>query len=62
MQRDMNSKHSRVSLTQDQAMLTFTQKCLQFRFQHPFPSILSGMTRSQQSSQAIQLPPDRIFN
>ena len=45
-------------------------KCLQFRFQHPFTSIISGMTGSgktflvqsllQQSSQAIQLPPDRI--
>ena len=51
-------------------MPTFRQKCLQFRFQHPFTSAISGMTGSgktfwvqsllQQSSQAIQLPPERI--
>ena len=45
-------------------------KCLQFRFQHPFTSIISGMIGSgktflvqsllQQSSQAIQLLPDGI--
>ena len=66
----MNSKHSSVSLTQVQTMPTFRQKCLQFRFQHPFTSAISGMTGSgktfwvqsllQQSSQAIQLPPERI--
>ena len=70
MQRHMNSKHSSVSLTQVQTMPTFRQKCLQFRFQHPFTSAISGMTGSgktfwvqsllQQSSQAIQLPPERI--
>ena len=66
----MNSKHSSVSLTQVQTMPTFRQKCLQFRFQHPFTSAVSGMTGSgktfwvqsllQQSSKAIQLPPERI--
>ena len=70
MQRHTNSKHNSVSLTQVQTMPTFTQKCPQFRFQHPFTSIISGMTGSgktfwvqsllQQSSQAIQLPPERI--
>ena len=66
----MNSKHSSVSFTQVQTMPTFSQKCLQFRFQHPFTSAISGMTGSgktfwvqsllQQSSQAIQLPSERI--
>ena len=68
MQRHMNSKRSSVSLTQVRTMPTLRQKCLQFRFQHPFISAISGMTGSgktfwvqslwQQSSQAIQLPPD----
>ena len=47
-----------------------SQKCQRFRFEHPFTSMIAGMTGSrktawvrsllQQASEAIYLPPYRI--
>ena len=63
------SKHHNVGLTPFQTV-RFSQKCQQFRFEHPFTSMIAGMTGSgitawvrsllQQASETIYPPPKRI--
>ena len=69
MQRHVMSKHRNVGLTPFQTV-PFSQKCQQFRFEHPFTSMIAGMTGSgktawvrslsQQASETIYPPPERI--
>ena len=70
MQRHVMSKHHNVGLTPFQTV-PFSQKCQRFRFEHPFTSMIAGMTGSgktawvrsllQQASEAIYLSPERII-
>ena len=70
MQRHVMSKHHNVGLTPFQTV-PFSQKCQRFRFEHPFTSMIAGMTGSgkmawvrsllQQASKAIYLPRERII-
>ena len=63
------SKHHNVGLTPFQTV-PFSQKCQRFRFEHPFTSMIAGMTGSgktawvrsllQQASETIYPPPERI--
>ena len=48
MQRHVMSKHRNVGLTPFQTVL-FRQKCQRFRFQHPFTSMIAGMTGSDKT-------------
>ena len=69
MQRHVMSKHHNVGLTPFQTV-PFSQKCQRFRFEHPFTSMIAGMTGSgktawvrsllQQASETIYPPPERI--
>ena len=69
MQRHVMSKHHNVGLTTFQTV-PFSQKCQRFRFEHPFTSMIAGMTGSgktawvrsllQQASETIYPPPERI--
>ena len=72
MQGHMMSKHRNAGITPFQTVPTvLSQKCQRFRFQHPFTSMIAGMTGSgktawvrsllQQASKAIYLPPERII-
>ena len=72
MKRHMMSKHRNAGITPFQTVPTvFSQKCHRFRFEHPFTSMIAGMTGSektawvrsllQQASKAIYLPPERII-
>ena len=45
MQRHVMSKHHNVGLTPFQTV-PFSQKCQRFRFEHPFTSMIAGMTGS----------------
>ena len=45
MQRHVMSKHRNVGLTPFQTV-PFSQKCQRFRFEHPFTSMIAGMTAS----------------
>ena len=70
MQRHVMSKHHNVGLTPFQTVPIFSQKCQRFRFEHPFTSMIAGMTGSgktawvrsllQQASETIYPPPERI--
>ena len=70
MQRHVMSKHRNASLTPFQTVPMFSQKCQRFRFEHPFTSMIAGMTGSgktawvrsllQQASETIYPPPERI--
>ena len=70
MQRHVMSKHRNAGLTPFQTVPMFSQKCQRFRFEHPFTSMIAGMTGSgktawvrsllQQASETIYLPPERI--
>ena len=44
MQRHVMSKHRNAGLTPFQTVPIFSQKCQRFRFEHPFTSMISGMT------------------
>ena len=67
MQRHVMSKHRNVGLTPFQTV-PFSQKCQRFRFEHPFTSMIAGMTGSgktawvlsllQQASQTVYPPPE----
>ena len=46
MQRHVMSKHHNVGLTPFQTV-PFSQKCQRFRFEHPFTSMIAGMTVSE---------------
>ena len=46
MQRHVMSKHSNAGLTPFQTVPMFSQKCKRFRFEHPFTSMIAGMTGS----------------
>ena len=72
MQRHVMSKHRKAGITQFQTVPTvFSQKCQRFRLEHPFTSMIAGMTgfgktawvRSllQQASEAIYLAPEIII-
>ena len=64
------SKHRNAGLTTFQTVPIFPQKCQRFRFEHPFTSMIAGMTGSgktawvrsllQQASETICPPPERI--
>ena len=70
MQRHVMSKHRNAGLTPFQTVPMFSQKCQRFRFEHPFTSMIAGMTGSgktawvrsllQQASETIYPPPERI--
>ena len=71
MQRHVMSKHRNAGITQFQTVPTvFSQKCQRFRFEHPFTSMIAGMTGSgktawvrsllQQASETIYPAPERI--
>ena len=70
MQRHVMSKHRNAGLTPFQTVPIFSQKCQRFRFEHPFTSMIAGMTGSgktawvrsllQQASETIYPPPERI--
>ena len=70
MQRHVMSKHRNAGLTPFQTVPIFSQKCQRFRFEHPFTSMIAGMTGSgktawvrsllQQSSETIYPPPKTI--
>ena len=66
------SKHRNAGITPFRTVPTvFSQKCQRFRFEHPFTSMIVGMTGSgkmawvrsllQQASKAIYLPRERII-
>ena len=46
MQRHVMSKHRNAGLTPFQTVPIFSQKCQRFRFEHPFTSMIAGMTGS----------------
>ena len=70
MQRHVMSKHRNAGFTPFRAMPFSPEKCQRFRFQHPFTSMIAGMTGSgktawvrsllQQASETIHPPPERI--
>ena len=70
MQRHVMSKYRNAGLTPFQTVPIFSQKCQRFRFEHPFTSMIAGMTGSlktvwvrsllQQASEYIYPPPERI--
>ena len=70
MQRHVMSKHRNAGLTPFQTVPIFSQKCQRFRFEHPFTSMIAGMTGSgktawvrsllQQASETIYPSPERI--
>ena len=70
LQRHVMSKHRMAGITAFQAFPMFAQKFQRFRFEHPFTSMIAGMTGSgetawdrsllQQASETIYPPPDRI--
>ena len=70
MQRHVMSKHHNVGLTPFQTV-PFSQKCQRFRFEHPFTSMIAGMTGSgktawvrfllQQASETIYPPRRGLF-
>ena len=70
MQRHVMSKHRNAGLTPFQTVPIFSQKCQRFYFEHPFTSMISGVTGSgkmawvrsllQQVSETIYPPPERI--
>ena len=70
MQRHVMSKHRNAGLTPFQTVPMFSQKCQRFRFEHPFTSMIAGMTGSgktawvrfllQQASETTYNPPERI--
>ena len=70
MQRHVMSKHRNAGLTPFQTVPMFSQKCQRFRFEHPFTSMIAGMTGSgktawvrsllQQASETIYPSPERI--
>ena len=70
MQRHVMSKHRNAGLTPFQTVPIFSQKCQRFRFEHPFTSMIAGMTGSgktawvrsllQQASETIYPAPERI--
>ena len=71
MQRHVMSKHRKAGLTPFQAFPMFSQKCQRFCYEHPFTSIIAGMTASgktawvwsllQQASETIYPTPERII-
>ena len=71
MQRHVMSKHRNAGLTPFQTVPIFSQKCQRFRFEHPFTSMIAGMTGSgktawvrsllQQASETIYPSPERIL-
>ena len=50
MQRRVISKHRKTGLTPFQTVPMFSQKCQRFRFEHPFTSMISGMTGSRKTA------------
>ena len=70
MQRHAISKHRNAGLTPFQTVPMSSQKCQRLRFEHPFTSKTSGMTKSgkaawvlsllHQASEAIYLSSERI--
>ena len=50
MQRHVMSKHRNAGLTPFQTVPMFSLKCQQFRFEHPFASMIAGMTGSEKST------------
>ena len=44
MQRHLMSKHRNAGLTPFQTVPMSSQKCQRFRFEHPFFSMIAGMT------------------
>ena len=46
MQRHVMSKHRNAGLTPFQTVPIFSRKCQRFRFEHPFTSMIAGMTGS----------------
>ena len=46
MQRHVLSTHRNAGLTPFQTVPMFSQKCQRFRFEHPFTSMIAGMTGS----------------
>ena len=71
MQRHVMSKHRNAGPTPFQTVPISSQKCHRFRLEHPFTSIIPGMTGSgktawvrslfYQASETIHLPPERII-
>ena len=71
MQRHVMSKHRNAGLTPFQTVPIFSQKCQRFRFEHPFTSMIAGMTGSgktvwvrsllQQASETIYPPRRGLF-
>ena len=70
MQRHVMSQHRNAGLTPFQTVPMSSQKCQQFRFEHPFTSMIARMTGSgkttwvrsplHQASETIYLPPEKI--
>ena len=70
MQRHVMSKHRNAGLTPFETVAMFAQKCQRFCFEHPFTSMIAGMTGSgktasvrsllQQASETIYASPERI--
>ena len=70
MQRHAMSKHRNAGLTPFQTVPMSSQKCQRCRFEHPFTSMIAGMTGSgktacvrsllQQASETMYPPPGRI--
>ena len=46
MQRHVMSKHRNAGVTPFQTVPMFSQKCQRFRFEHPFTSMIAGVTGS----------------
>ena len=71
MQRHVMSKHRNAGPTPFQTVPISSQKCQRFRLEHPFTSMIAGMTGSgktawvrslfHQASETIHLPPERII-
>ena len=69
MQRHVKSKHRNAGLTPFQTVAMFSQKCRRFRFEHPFTSMIAGMTGSKKTAwvrsllqQAIAMPHVEFVN
>ena len=70
MQRDVMPKHRNATLTPFHTVSMPSQKCQRFRFEHPFTSMVTGITRSGKTAwvdlhynkfqKPFYLPPERI--
>ena len=70
MQRHVSNKHGNPVISSMYSVPNSTENCQRFRFVHPFPCMVAGMTGSgktvwvksllQQAQEVIHLPPERI--